>query len=409
MNSLVVMTMLSLVFTLGGCATKQSISEKKMDALNALLAAGKYDVAIAVSRNEFMYDNAESFAVRKMLATYPGVAVAFKSRMGNEIAAQSNSYVLETYHESIKLALRDGIVKDADANDLVQETARRIEILARTLHVPSHVWEILTPEQQQSVQGRYVANAIPSNSYGTIIDAQSLNESTPGSNAGSQLGAAIGQAAYVDNAFKGNTWNYSATSQIAAGLAGAMIGSLANTAPKAQFRTRYTIRLGNGQIEYVDETKSEPFRQTVGLCVALSPIRPIEQTFCTITKEVFLSKYLPQEARSVSDERAVTEYADQRNSASRLLESVPVENQRTTQQKVPVHKELSVGDIAWNEQGPITGYVAPNISAKISQQIEIGTSFQVQAVLKDWAKVRLGSGLIVWVEKRHLSWASSKN
>ena len=407
MNAFKTVTILFFALGLAGCATPSHL-ERTTNTLKPLLAAGKYDVAIAVSRTDIAYDSAVGTSLRKELAAYPEVSIAYKSRILAEIAGRSDAVSLESIAQSIRLAQRDGVLKEADAYELNQELAKQVEIIARTLHVPSHVWEALTQEQRQVLQVKYVADPILVNSYGTIVDAQSLNESTPGSNAGSELGSAIGQATYIDNAFKGNTWNYSAKNQLAAGIVGAMVGSMANTAPRAQFRTRYTIKIGDGNIEYIEETKSEPFRHTVGLCVALSPIRPIEQTFCTITKEAFLSKYFPQEARLALGGQPVGENGDQRILTSRSPESITLADRLTTQQASPLRAELTVNDIAWNEGGPIVGYVAPSNSAKISHQIERGTSFQVQLVLKDWAKVRLGTGSLVWVEIRHLSWANSK-
>ncbi|MFA6314593.1 MAG: hypothetical protein WCV99_17015 [Sterolibacterium sp.] len=84
------------------------------------------------------------------------------------------------------------------------------------LNIPMQIWESLTPEQQRHIERKYTPYILPSNSYGLIMDAQSANESTSGTNAGSQLGAAIGSANYVDNAFKGTNANYSAKSHLGA-------------------------------------------------------------------------------------------------------------------------------------------------------------------------------------------------
>lgn len=164
---------------------------------------------------------------------------------------------------------------------------------AEVLNIPQHIWDGLQTDQRNLIGERFVVNVRDGNSYGIIIDAQSLNESTRGSNAGSQLGAALGSSTYVDNAFSGSprNWNYSATGHLTAQLAGAMIGSLANQPAQARFRTRYTIKNGSGGVDYVEEIKSDAFRHTVGLCVALGPIRPIDVDTCSMTREQFLAKY----------------------------------------------------------------------------------------------------------------------
>jgi len=164
---------------------------------------------------------------------------------------------------------------------------------ADMLNVPQHIWDSLSVDQRTILGERFSVNVVDGRSYGTILDAQSLNESTAGTNAGSQLGARYGNAAYVDNAFKGSpqNWNYSATGNLTAQVAGALIGSLADRPAVARFRTRYTIKTGSGSVEYVEEIKGDALRHTVGLCVTVSPIRPIDFDTCNLTYDQFLSKY----------------------------------------------------------------------------------------------------------------------
>ena len=166
-------------------------------------------------------------------------------------------------------------------------------ISAEVLTIPQHIWDGLQVQQRAMLGERFVISVREGNGYGVIIDAQSLNESTRGSNAGSQLGAALGSSTYVDNAFSGSprNWNYSATGHLTAQLAGALIGSLADQPGQARFRTRYTIKNGSGGVDYVEEIKADAFRHTIGLCVALGPIRPIEVDTCSMTREQFLAKY----------------------------------------------------------------------------------------------------------------------
>lgn len=164
---------------------------------------------------------------------------------------------------------------------------------AEILNVPQPIWDGLQAQQRALLGERFVINVRAGNTYGVIMDVQSLNESGSGSTAGSQLGAAYGSAAYVDNAFSGRpqNWNYSATNHLTAQVAGALIGSLANQPAHARFRTRYTIKNGNGGVEYIEEIKSDAFRHSMGLCVQLGPIRPIDLETCGLTHEQFLAKY----------------------------------------------------------------------------------------------------------------------
>ena len=128
---------------------------------------------------------------------------------------------------------------------------------------------IIGGTRARAISERNLVNIIPSNTAGIIIDAQTINESTPGTTAGSQLGAAYGSALYVDRAFRGPNYNYSATQNVSAALLGAIVGGMADQRPQARFHTRYTLRTLDGQIRYQDEVKADSFRHSVGICVTL--------------------------------------------------------------------------------------------------------------------------------------------
>lgn len=164
---------------------------------------------------------------------------------------------------------------------------------ADMLNIPQHIWDGLTVDQRKTIGDRYMVNVLEGKSYGVIIDAQGLNESTRGTTAGSQLGSRVASAAYVDNAFAGSprNWNYSASGHLAAQLAGAVIGSMADKPGEAKFRARYTIKTGVGGVEYVEENRSDALRHSVGICVTTRPIKPIDFDTCNQTREQFLAKF----------------------------------------------------------------------------------------------------------------------
>jgi len=166
-------------------------------------------------------------------------------------------------------------------------------IAAEQLLVPQHFWEKLQTDQQTSLNQRYYVIPIEGHKYGSIMDAQTLNQSTPGSNFGSRVGAAYGSAAYVDHAFRGSprNWNYSATNNVTATIVGALVGSLADQPAKSLFRTRYTIKTGNGNIGYYEEAKPDVFRHSIGLCVTSNPFQPISFDVCNLTFEQFVAKH----------------------------------------------------------------------------------------------------------------------
>jgi hypothetical protein len=166
-----------------------------------------------------------------------------------------------------------------------------------TIRVAEPAWLDLEPPERDILSQRYLVNIFPAQSAGTITDAQTINESTPGTTAGSQLGAAYGSAAYVDRAFRGPRYNYSATNNITAALAGALIGgALLDQPGRAQFHTRYAIRTLDGQIQYRDEVKGDAFRHSVGICVSVASMQPIDQAICNQTPDTIRRQHLAQAA-----------------------------------------------------------------------------------------------------------------
>lgn len=163
---------------------------------------------------------------------------------------------------------------------------------ATPVDIPETLWNALSDSEKEKIIKSHEVNLLASDSYGFLIDVQTLNKSTAGSNVGSSLGAAYGEANYIDRAFSGNNIDYSASKQITAGLAGAILGSvLLDKAPVSKFSNRYTIKTITNDIKFIVESSSSPqFTHSVGLCVLLSPLRPASQDLCALTKEELLLK-----------------------------------------------------------------------------------------------------------------------
>ena len=158
------------------------------------------------------------------------------------------------------------------------------------IKVSQAAWLELMPTEREFIQKQYIVNLAEQNTYGIIIDNQGVNESTSGTTSGANLGGAIANAAYIDNAIKGG--NYSAKNQLASGILGAMLGSSLDSKPNAQYHYRYAVKLGSGNIEYFDEVKSDPFRHPVGVCISVPTISLVEQQLCTQTAATLRATYL---------------------------------------------------------------------------------------------------------------------
>ncbi len=167
-------------------------------------------------------------------------------------------------------------------------------LLAQPVHsaafdVSEALWNGLTAKEKSHVSNALEVNLVSTAAMGVIMDVQTLDQSQAGNNAGSQLGAAFGSAAYVDKAFSGNNVDYSAKNHLGVALLGGVLGSAADRAPVSSFKTRYTIKLQDGSIQYIDEQTPNQFRHAVGLCVFLEPFRIANQQLCSMTKADLLA------------------------------------------------------------------------------------------------------------------------
>ena len=159
------------------------------------------------------------------------------------------------------------------------------------LQVANPAWENLTEHEKTEIQQQFVVESIPASTFGIIVDIQGIDRSTPGSNAGSSLGEAIGNATYIDKAL--NSGNYSAKNHLGALLLGGLIGATLDNKQQNLFQFRYAIKDGNGSLIYRDSYSTEPFRHPVGACVILPAVTlASNQKICTQTSELLRNEYL---------------------------------------------------------------------------------------------------------------------
>lgn len=156
----------------------------------------------------------------------------------------------------------------------------------REIYIPAQLWKSLTSNEKEFVASRYSPLLVDNNAIGKIIDAQSMDESTLGSNSGSQAGTLIGSAIYIDGALRGRS--YSAKEHLGASMLGALAGSTLDKIPEKKITTRYTIKHRDGEVSYATESDASTLRHSIGLCVLTNPIKPINQATCDMTKEMLL-------------------------------------------------------------------------------------------------------------------------
>lgn len=166
-----------------------------------------------------------------------------------------------------------------------------------TLKVSAIAWQGLSADDRATIQQKYVVEAVAADSFGTIVDNQGVDRSTPGTNSGAVLGEAIASASYIDKAF-GNG-SYSSKNHLGMMLLGGLLGSALDSKPQSQYQFRYAIRLGTGNIIYQDTFSSEPFRHPVGVCIFLPTVSIApEQHLCTQTVDSLRGAHIVSNLKS---------------------------------------------------------------------------------------------------------------
>ena len=205
----------------------------------------------------------------------------------------------------------------------------------QVIKVTQSAWANLTSGEQALIQQKNIVDLVEAKSFGTIIDNQGVDESTAGTSGGAQLGGAIASAAYIDNALKGG--NYSFKGQLAIGLLGALLGSTLDSKPNAQYHFRYAVRLGSGDVAYFDETKGDPFRHPVGVCVSVPYIALIDQQLCTQTPTTLRASYMPKSVLPV--------YEVSQSNAATVMERTGIQVS-SSETSVPILVSCKLGTLA---------------------------------------------------------------
>lgn len=128
--------------------------------------------------------------------------------------------------------------------------------------------------EQLSREGNKQANYV-----GIVIDVQLIDESRSGTALGAQLGGVYGQAAYLDST---KSRDYKATSQVTAGVAGAIVGGMLDKAPEKKIRVSYYVKTLGGDIRQFETIALSTSHLPIGACVevASSSISMVNLTKC---------------------------------------------------------------------------------------------------------------------------------
>lgn len=154
-----------------------------------------------------------------------------------------------------------------------------------------YVWlQFSAPERLALLSKFPNIELIPVTAVGIIQAAQVVNRSTPPSHGGAALGGVVGQAAYIDHAFKGSRSNYSAVTHVGAALLGAAIGSSLDSPGRVKYVLSYGIRTADGQVREVRTESPEEITKPVGQCVYLADLSEAAPSLCVADKVQFLKQ-----------------------------------------------------------------------------------------------------------------------
>lgn len=158
------------------------------------------------------------------------------------------------------------------------------------LVVGNATWAKISVADRQRIQAVKTMKILEDAEYGLIADAQSADQSSPATYGGAALGSGAAQALYVGRALNGGS--YSPGMHLALGVLGGVAGSTLDSQAVQKHTHRYTVRLGNGEVQYLDETKSSQFRHSVGVCVRVPGLEQLSQKVCVEPPEELVARIL---------------------------------------------------------------------------------------------------------------------
>lgn len=290
---------LLVVLLMSGCAT--NYTAQRIEKTEEFAEQKKWSDAYAIIENDFLWDY-EHEKISLQINKYPeiitvGMKESYRQRL-DKAREVCNKRTFDDYYYNSILVL--GKIRHHEASKTINEilgdskkwlndcaanpdssawlkNLTDIEyIVGPDYFSPNTKRQAAITEEKETQSSKKEATE----RTGIIISVQVSDKSHINNGSGANLGAAIGQANYIDNA---NWRNYSATKQLGAGLVGAMIGGIAMDRPsKVSYQTTYFVKLLSGEIKQVAVTSSSATHFPEGICVEAfeSNINIVNQNNC---------------------------------------------------------------------------------------------------------------------------------
>lgn len=181
------------------------------------------------------------------------------------------------------------IASEEQCNKAIANIAAAEKIVKKKIIVLKDLYDQLSPKEQQNINSKYKLIFYNSFEIGIVTDRQVRTINTPGSNAGAEIGGAVGTAAYIN---KATPSNYSMKNDLGSTAVGALVGALLmNKSPTTQYVTTHTIKFRNGEVKTFEDIANKPLGEGIGTCVRSPGITAIDSSFCLMTLADFKVKY----------------------------------------------------------------------------------------------------------------------
>lgn len=277
-----------------GCAPTPQPRYSMTDLIESVQEERWREAFLAYAELHNTAPHSELVDARVIVKSYPEIKMA-----GVEIFTDDNlrEWVADTHTVGERLWVQsdafctiasDDECKQARASLAQAETL--VPAIKPALNLLESAYAGLNLTEKGQLEARYEIYLHNENNVGPLIERQQLNVSTPANTAGSQVGSAVASAIYIDNSFSSGTYN--PWTDLAWGVAGGVVGALADNPAEDRYVVRYTIRNESGELRSTDVLQSSPIGAPLGSCFSVSQNRKVKGDVCGMTARTIKESYL---------------------------------------------------------------------------------------------------------------------
>lgn len=275
----------TLLFAISGCtSTLISSPDPQKYAENKQWINAYGGVLFFLSKN----NNEDTERMITLTKQYPEIVdYGFEEYSLDKLKKDEDQDHIQHRKDGIKLFCI--IASDEQCNTAIANLSQAEKSIRKKVTVLKDLYSQLSPKEQQNFLNKYKPIFYESSEIGIVTDRQVRTINTPGSNAGAEIGGAVGTAAYIN---KATPTNYSMKNDLGSTAVGALVGALLmNKNPTTQYVTTHTIKLRNGEVKTIEHVANKPTGEGIGTCVRVSVIDSIDQSLCTMTLAEFRNKF----------------------------------------------------------------------------------------------------------------------